>query len=171
MAQTPLHGLLDEINAAAKNGLPLLAVGMAVALPDICVSLQAADGRSDSTRYKEWCRNNLSSAHFSAVTPDDLYSMRCGVLHNGRFGDLKHTVARVIFVLPNRSNFVVSNGRLKDAYCYNIVEFCSRFTSAVGEWMERNISDATIQANLPRLMQKHHDGFAPYIGGDLSVVA
>lgn len=161
---SPLYPLLNEINAAAANGLPFLAVAMTVALPDICVSLQSADGRTKSQRYKAWCEANLPREKFSFVTADDLYSMRCGVLHNGRFGDLQHNVARVIFALPGgRATFV--NCQMDDAYVYSIVDFCRIFTEAVRAWFERHKTDPVIAANLPRLMQYREGGISPYILG------
>lgn len=162
-SSSPLYPLLNEINAAAANGMPFLAVTMAVALPDICAALASADGRTSQARYKEWCDDNLSGAHFTFVTPEDLYSMRCGVLHNGRFGDLKHNVARVIFALPGNATFV--DCQFNDAYVYSVVNFCQNITHAVYLWLEANKSDATIQANLPRLMQYRPGGLAPYMVG------
>ena len=85
--------LLDEIMKAANGGMPFIAIAMAVALRDICVSLASENGRTKRKDYKKWCADNLGNSVF--VTPDDLYSMRCGVLHNGRFGDLKHSVGRL----------------------------------------------------------------------------
>lgn len=158
---SPLCPLLTEINKAAAGGMPLLAIAMTVALPDICVSLASADGRSTGERYKQWCTDNLGN-EFSFVTGDDLWSMRCGVLHNGRFGDLKHNVQRVIFALPNGNSYV--NNEINDAYFYGVVEFCRNFTARVHQWMEKNISDATVQANLPRLMQ-YRQGLSPYVSG------
>jgi hypothetical protein len=162
-SSSPLYPLLKEINDAATNGMPFLAVTMAVALPDICASLASTDGQTTRDRYKQWCSENLSAAEFSFVTPDDLYSMRCGVLHNGRFGDLKHNVARVIFALPGPATFV--DCRFNDAYVYSVVNFCRNITHAVYLWLEAHKSDATIQANLPRLMQYRKGGLAPYIVG------
>lgn len=160
---SPLDPLLNEINQAAASGMPFLAVAMTVALPDICSSLASEDGRTDGRRYKQWCQDNLAGGEFSFVTPDDLWSMRCGVLHNGRFGDLKHNVGRVIFALPGSMTFV--NCQLNDAYFYSVVDFCRGFTDAVHRWMEANKSDATIQANLPKLMQYRAGGLPPYIVG------
>ena len=150
MGAEPLHALLSEINRAAKGGFPFLAVAMTVALPDICVSLASADGRSgDRKRYKDWCEANLG-AEFAYVTADDLYSMRCGVLHTGRFGDLKHNVARVVFALPGAKGF--TNSKINDAYVYSVGSFCENFTKAVAAWFEKHKNDATVQANLPRLI-------------------
>lgn len=161
--ESPLYPLLNEINKAASSGMPFLAVAMTVALPDICVSLTSADGRTNGKAYKEWCEANLPQDKFGYVTPDDLWSMRCGILHNGRFGDMKHNVSRVIFALPGTPTFI--NGMLNDAYFYSVIDFCQNFTEAVYHWFERSRNDPTLQANLPRLMQYRRDGLPPYIVG------
>jgi hypothetical protein len=130
----PLHHLLNEIYKAATSGLPFLAIAMAVALPDICVSLASQDGQSDGISYRQWCKVNLGS-EFSYVTSDDLWSVRCGVQHNGRFGEPDHSVAKVIFMPPGATTFTNSN--MGDAYLYSIVEFCKSFTKTVEEWLEK----------------------------------
>lgn len=141
-----------------------MAVAMTVALPDICVSLEQADGRTSGARYKAWCQSNLPKEEFSFVTPDDLYSMRCGVLHNGRFGDLKHNVGRLVFALPGSSATFV-NCQIGDAYVYSVEDFCKNFTSAVYNWFEAKRDDPIVTEHLPRLMQYRADGFPPYIKG------
>jgi hypothetical protein len=142
--------------------MPFLAITMTVALPDICTSLISDDGRTSPTLYKEWCKNNLGP-EFSFVTGEDLYSMRCGVLHSGRFGDLKHNVARVVFAIPGKLTLVNCIGN--DAYIYSVVDFCKHFTEAVYRWMEKNKEHANVKANLPRLMQYRFGGMPPYVVG------
>jgi hypothetical protein len=165
---SPIGELLNQINIAAECKLHLLAVSMAVALPDICVSLASPDGRSTGDKYKQWCSDNLKNGNFSFVTGDDLWSMRCGVLHNGRFGDLKHNVARVIFTLPGGPSF--TNCQVNDAYLYGAVEFCRNMCDAAYAWYEAHKSDQTVAANAGRLMQYYPRGMAPYIVG-LPVIA
>lgn len=160
--QSPLEPLLDEINQAANSGMPFLAIAMTVALPDICVSLASETGRTSGPKYKEWCAKNLGP-DFSYVTPEDLWSMRCGVLHNGRFGDMKHSVARVLFALPGGANF--TNCVANDAYIYSVVTFCENFTGAVMRWILKNERDRTIKTNLAHLMQYRYGGVPPYIVG------
>ncbi|MEM6536356.1 MAG: hypothetical protein AAF668_01365 [Pseudomonadota bacterium] len=157
----PIFPLLNEINIAAEKGLPLLAISMTVALPDICVSLISKDGRTDSRRYKEWCDNNLGT-EFSYVTSNDLYSMRCGVLHNGRFGDLKHEVGRVIFALDGAE---MVNCKFNDAYIYSAPNFCRNFTVAVHNWIQENYENSIFKENTKRLIQFHPNGLAPYLIG------
>jgi hypothetical protein len=129
---------------------------MTLALPDICVSLSSEDGRSDGPRYREWCAENLMpSGKFDYITPNDLWSMRCGVLHNGRFGDLKHSVSRVIFTPRDGGQF--ENCLVNDSYLYGAVQFCRNFTQLVHAWAEKHHTDEQVKVNMPRLMQYRTD--------------
>lgn len=161
--QSPLYSLLNQINAAAKSDLHLIAVGMAVGLPAICASLSTENGRSQGLEYKDWCAANLTGPDFSYITPDDLYSMRCGVLHQGRYGDMQHNVARVVFSLPGGVTF--TNCKMGDAYVYSVVEFCKNMCDAAYRWYESNKHDPIIEANSKRMMQYYPEGLAPYISG------
>lgn len=154
--RAPLFTILTQINIAADNGLDLLAISMAVAMPDICVSLISDDGRSDGAKYKDWCAANLKE-DFTFVTGDDLWSMRCGVLHNGRFGGLKHNVARVVF-LPKNPQVTLSNCRADDAYLYSVDSFCLSMNRAVVAWYEANHQHPNVVTNMERIMQYRSDG-------------
>lgn len=160
---SPLDHLLLQIDAASQNGLHLVAISMAVALPDICVSLASEDGRSDRRRYKDWCAENLTGDAFSYISGDDLYSIRCGVLHNGRFGDLKHNVERVVFALPG--GISITNCVINDAYVYTVSEFCRNLCRAAARWYEAHKDEQNVKANLPRMMSYHPDGLTPYTQG------
>lgn len=163
--ESPLYALLNEIMKASLGGTPLVAISMAVALPDLCVSLVSEDGRTDAKRYRQWCADNLTGTYFSFVTPDDLYSIRCGVLHNGRVGDLKNGVARVIFMLPCTMAAPIVNCKINDSWVYSAEEFCRNICQAVHDWSEAHRDDPQMIANLPNLIQYREGGFAPYIGG------
>ena len=166
---TPLCSVLNEIVKAAESGFPFLAVSMTVALPDICVSLQSKDGRTYPDRYKKWCKENIPVGAFG-LTPEDLYSLRRGVLHNGRFGDLKHSFKQVVFALPNEGQTFV-NCIVNDAYLHSVIDFCKRFTAIVHGWMAAHVNDPYIQANLPRLMQYRELPAIKGGNGHLKVIA
>lgn len=160
---SPLSALLDQINVAANGGLHLIAIAVASALPTICASLAAKDGRAGGKEYKDWCVANLTGPEFGFVTAEDLYSIRCGVLHQGRFGDLQHNVARVIFTPPGEASF--TNCKFNDAYIYSVVEFCKNLCDAAFNWYEANKNDPIVASNSSRMMQYYPQGLAPYIVG------
>ena len=172
---SPLYPLLNQVNNAAENGLDLIAIGMAVALPHLCASLAMENGRAQGAEYKDWCRANIiGRPEFSYLSAEDLYSFRCGVLHQGRFGDLKNkpenkTVERVLF-LPKTSGGTWVNNVFNDAYVYSVVEFCRNMCDAAYEWYEANRDDPIVKANSERMVQYHPEGLSPYIVG-MGVIA
>jgi hypothetical protein len=157
--KSPLFDLLTQIEVAANHGLDLIALGMVVALPDICASLISDDGRTNCDRYKDWCAQNLT-AGFEWVKPEDIYSMRCGVLHNGRFGDLAHDIEKVIFVPKGGATF--SDCKANDAYIYSVHTFCMGINRAVVRWYEANQDHPNIRVNIGRLMQYRIGGVCEF---------
>jgi hypothetical protein len=158
----PVEEILKEIEKALAANLHYLAIVMAVTLPDICAALESADGRSDTQRYKNWYDANMAN-YFGALTGDDLWSLRCGVVHQGRFGLAGAQYARVVFALPGSATFL--NCIFNDAYFYSAEEFCRTAISAVREWITKKGEDPIVKANLPNLVRYHPNGLAPYAVG------
>lgn len=163
----PLYALLDQIIVAAESGLHLIALGMAVAVPDMCAALESENGRATQKSYKEWCGKYLCTREFSMLTGEDLYSMRCGVLHQGRFGGLAHSFERVLFVPPGPVS--MTDCMINDAYIYGVVEFCKNLCNAARRWHEVESSNPIVVKNATRMMQYHPDGIPPYVGGFLVI--
>lgn len=161
--KSPLDEIMEEIDRALDAGFFYLAVATTLTLPDICVSLSETDGRSNGARYAAWCDANLTDG-FGFVTGQDLFSFRCGVSHNGRFGDLKHNVARVVFSLPFGGNRFI-NMQINDAFVYSVEDFCRNIMRAVRAWYAANSGVARVVQNLERMGQYRPEGLAPYIGG------
>jgi len=102
---------------------------------------------------------------FSYLKPEDLYSIRCGVLHQGRFGDLRHNVERVIFLPPDGSRNAFVDCKLNDAYFYSVEAFCRNLCDAAFVWYEANRDDPVVQVNSKRMMQYYPEGLPPYVRG------
>src|SRR5687767_10127805 len=128
---SPLDSILTEIEQALDAKLYYLAIAVCLTLPEICISLISEDGRSTQRRYEQWFDGHMAQ-QYSFLTGKDMYSIRCGMVHNGRFGDLKHSVARVLFALPGNATFV--NCLVNDAYIYSVEEFCRDFVAVVRKW-------------------------------------
>lgn len=124
---------------------------MAVALPDICGALQSENGKALQERYESWCHDNLK-AGFENWTPKDLYSLRCGMLHQGRVSGLKHGVKRVV-LMPKGRNRVIDCMSDDGTSVYSVVEFCLNMNRAVVAWYEANQHDANVKRNMQELMQ------------------
>lgn len=159
----PFDPLIDQIAFAARKGLDLLAIGMAVSLPHICSSLAKEDRFSGRDDYREWCEKHLNDAALSHITPQHLYSIRCGVAHQGQLGQLPHEMTRILFLPPNSGKGVA--GKVGDAYLYGVVDFCDAMCRDAVRWYNSNRHDPIVRANSDLVMTYHPNGYPPYAVG------
>ena len=158
---TPLDALLDEMNMAVEANLNLVALSVAVAIPAICASLTMENGRSNGEDYKAWCKANLTADNgFKHLTSEELYSLRCGVLHQGQasFGDLNkkaisfpHPHSKAIFTIEN-GGMKIGENTSNDQYINSVKIFCHDISSAARTWLEAEASNETVQTNLLNMM-------------------
>jgi hypothetical protein len=156
-----METILREIEEALKAQLHFLAVSVALAVPDICSALEAPDGRATGARYEAWFNANLS-AQYPFMTGADCYRLRCGVIHQGRFGHRSMQYGRVIFVLNAPG---IHQNILNDALQLSAEQFCHDVIVAVRQWFTAKKGDPHIVTNLPYLVVLRPGGFPPYVGG------
>jgi len=156
--------ILNEIEKALDSGLYYLALVSVLSLPDVCSALESPDGSTAGTQYKAWYDRWLA-ARYPRLTRDDIYRLRCGVVHQGRFGHPGMQYARVLFTLPNANRLVFHKNVISDALNLDAVTFCRDIVHAVREWYEDRKNDPVVKANLARLLKLYPDGLAPYIVG------
>lgn len=166
-----MDAILDEIDAVLAAGLSYVAVALSLTLPGICAALESPTGSTrgeDGVRYKRWYDAHLASI-YPNITSADCYSLRCGVVHQGRFGVECSQYERVLFMVPNPQRNVVHNcidvraGRkvlILDAH-----RFCRDIMAAVRRWFETVREEATVGRNLSQLVEFRPDGLAPYVTG------
>lgn len=159
-----MDSLLDEVDAALDTQLYYLAVLLSLTLPDICSALESFDGETRKPRYQAWV-DTWFLPEYPMMTADDLYSLRCGVVHQGRFGHRNMQFSRVIFSLPDGRNNVFHQNILNDALNLDAVQFCRDMQTAVRSWWATQATDPHVQSNIPNLMQYRPDGLSPYMIG------
>lgn len=86
-----IANIVKEINELLNNGQPYSALGMALALPDICGSVAYPD-LSVGERYRQWFdkhvvepENPIFKDGFIALNGAICYKLRCAYLHSGNF--------------------------------------------------------------------------------------
>jgi hypothetical protein len=105
ISPSPFDQILLDIERALIAKFYYLAIMMTLALPDICACLESPNGntRGRGDAYKQWFRKHLSQK-FRNLTDVDAYQLRCGVIHQGHFGDHpRRNYDRIIFVGRNPS--------------------------------------------------------------------
>jgi hypothetical protein len=164
MKAKAMDRILGEIEHALKVHLYYLAIAMTLTLPDICAALEAVNGASNDARYKAWYTANLEPL-YPWLTADDCWKLRCGVIHQGRFGHPNMQYGRVIFLLPGQNVGMFINNKINDAYFTDLQKFCLDATQRARAWFAAKQVDPIVQSNLENLMQIRPNGLPPYIVG------
>lgn len=159
-----MEAILSEIERTSREGFHFAAVALALTLPDICAALASDNGESSGQKYKAWCEANFLHL-YPNLTSRDLWSLRCGVVHQGRFGHPKSQYSRVIFSLPDGRGNVFHNNILNDALNLDAATFCRDMVSSARQWFLRNQNNVEVAKNLPYLLQYRASGLPPYMAG------
>lgn len=154
--------LIEEIRAALRANMFTLALQGTLALVDICAALGSDDGRTRGSRFKAWFEENLGGK-YQWLSPDDVYQLRCGMLHQGRMASDQYEA--IIFTLPDASGNLFHNNRINDALNLDLVTFCDDIISAAEAWWEANRTSDPVRSNSADLAQIRPNGLAPYMVG------
>jgi hypothetical protein len=155
--------LTDEIKNAIRNRLWYAALLLVLALPDVCAALESKNGLSSRDLYRAWYDTWLKRK-YEMVSADDLYFLRCGVVHTAKFAHRAMKYKRIFFTLRPNGMFFHKNV-LNDALNLDLVWFCKDMVESVKEWFARKKTDPQVQANLANLFQYHPNGLLPYLEG------
>jgi hypothetical protein len=161
---TPLDAALDDVDRALGAGVWYAALVVALTIPEVCAALESPDGTGGSTRYKAWYDTHMAPA-YPRLTADDCYSIRCGVLHQGRMGRPGMQYARVLFTVPNARRMFFHNNIMNDALNLDLVTFCNDLTAGAQRWYAGKQTDEVVARNAPNLVQLRAGGLAPYMVG------
>ncbi len=158
-----MEAITGEIEKALAAGLYFLAIVSTLTLPDICSALESPNGETTRQKYKDWCDAWISM--YPEITSLDLWSLRCGVLHQGRLGHAAMQYGRILFTVPNRNGNFFHRNVINDALNLDAITFCRDVLQCVAVWYAAKQSDIHVQANLPRLLKFRLNGLAPYMVG------
>lgn len=157
--------LSEQIKKALDAQLYYIAVMYTLTLPDICSALESQDGKTNGFLYKAWCDTWLL-ASYPTLTSDDLYGLRCGVVHQGKLGHPNMQYSRIIFTVPiPSSNVFIHNNVINDALNLDALQFCRDMVDAMTKWYNQKKEDTNVKVNLPQLVRLYPNGLHPYIIG------
>jgi hypothetical protein len=175
-----LEAIIKEVEGALNAKLYYLAIAVALSLPDICACLEFDPEKpkwANRNTYAEWCNANIKD-RLPHMTGDDLYNLRGGVLHKGRFEHKDSRFARVLFVGPEshiKMHGLLIKGDMRlgpeqelwtgPILNLGVQEFCATIVSAAREWGVAKCEDAFVKANLSKLVRYRPNGIPPFSHG------
>lgn len=94
-----IQRMIHDIRSALESKLYAVALVSALTLPDICAATESEDGLASKERYTAWLEKWFIG-YDKFLNSEDIYQIRCKVLHQG---EVEYTNARrrpVRWLLP-----------------------------------------------------------------------
>lgn len=157
-----MRQFIESVRKAIKDQNWYAALFIALALPDICGSIETPETPSKE-RYTGWFNRYLGKKYPNDFfTAEDCYYFRCTCLHEGIGQDRKArtTYEGAIHFITPRKGAVIHLNKHGNALQMQIDIFCNDVCEAVEEWLRMVKEDESIRARLELLlnMHEHRDG-------------
>lgn len=161
-----MEDLLLQIKTATDNNLYYLALLTTLALPDICSSLESADGKTSGAQYKDWYNKYAFGKCSTELDGHNCYKFRCSTLHDGHTQDDGLKYSRILFIEPSSTyGSVVHDNILEGALNIDLKTFCYAMIDAVHKWLLDVKDNPNFITNYSKFMKRYPTGLSPYIGG------
>ena len=164
-----MEAILKEVREAFRLKLYYLALMLCLALPDICAGLESPKGQTSEKQYKAWVQTWLRGNTSDALTPADVYRLRCGVMHQGRLahrelGKPGIRYKRIAFSVDTLvQNCYFPGKKNAEVLVLSINLFCKEMVESVVDWEAAHENDPIVIGNLKGLVQFRPDGLFPYL--------
>ncbi len=163
--------LINSVNKSLDNGNYISALYLSLTLPDICARIESIDNKTSKKKYIEWFNAYLSQQYKHRIgsenkehvflTGDDLYALRCAVLHEGRL-DISEQSAKKIH---DKFLFTIGHPHLRQINSVlqlDVSSFCKEICKGVSEWLRVFQDD-------PRIKNKLNDLLSIFSGNSFSI--
>jgi hypothetical protein len=165
-----LESYIADIELALNAGAGLSALALALALPDICTTLEFTDPVRETRRddYVDWCGRHLPKQ--GLITPENLYAIRCAFLHNGT-GEMdrqrsRGTLVNVTFTWgaslasrvglnpASRAGEKVDEAEWQHTVTTGVDMTCHLIVKATRHWIAAQAANPTVIKNLKTLVKR-----------------
>lgn len=156
--------LLDATRRAVNDANWYAALALAFTIPDICAHLEDPSEKRVGLRYERWCKSYLEpqftfdlggpSPHIY-VTAQDVYALRCAVLHDGNDDATtqlaKDVIDRFEFREDNGIGTVRGDGWVRAHL--QVGDFCEMTCVAAERWLDDVGEQPEVGARIAELMK------------------
>lgn len=155
-----MQRFIKSIDASLASENWLAALFMALAMPDICRSLERPNiGKGETGKwYKDWVSRYIEEKYINARFEEckfyahDFWLYRCSCLHAGIDPENKKRMIKFNFTPPpgrgNQVHLNHMNGKLQlqiDIFCHDMID-------AVNKWCEDNKDEQEINKRIDELI-------------------
>lgn len=156
----PIDVYLRDMLLAVRAGFHHSALALALALPDICASIEYPANKGVGERYRDWC---ATWGKFLTISSADCYALRCAYLHSGSeefsgssaqralFERVQFTVGQVEGVWVSQAVPPTSPGG-KQTVRIPVEQFCQEMANSVDAWRRARQTDVRVIAAIAELL-------------------
>lgn len=150
-----MENFIDSIRLSIENENWFAALFIALALPDICGSIETPN-ETVGVRYRRWYDKYLLPKYGGMFTADDCYYFRCACLHEGLDKHQRMVYEHIQFITPPMRENIVHCNIIDDKLQLQIDVFCEDVRLAVEQWLE-DVADNEDICNRLQLLIKIHN--------------
>lgn len=166
-----MNNFISAIRHAVKCENWHAALGLALALPDICGGLENPNEQSSRVRYERWFEQYLANLYRPEIMGSevvflsgaDCYALRCSYLHGGVV-DIKGQKARDVLEKFYFTTKGIHRMRVENTLTVNIASFCEEMCQAAEAWATAIGVDHGVMARMGELLTIHTGPFSPSPG-------
>ncbi|EFH8488881.1 hypothetical protein PR278_003971 [Escherichia coli] len=166
-----MERFIKSIESSIESENWLAALFMALAMPDICRSVERPKiGKGETGKwYKDWVSRYLENKYTSGTHEqcrfyaDDFWLYRCSCLHAGQDPENRKRMMQFNFTPPPRTNCQVHLNHLNGKLQLQIDVFCRDMIEAVNQWRTEVENTPEIKARMDSLINISLASFGTFI--------
>ena len=165
--------IISEIKKCLDAGAWYAALTLVLTLPAICAAAENPKDKNqrrgkDHSKYLSWIESTALPKKYGNNIGEQLYGLRCSVLHEGTFWVGTENMPRLIVVPPNDKlglHNVTFTHPQGCAVAHDVPSLCEDIIEEVRIWENKNHSNKTVQKNIQEVTRVHLEGIPPFVAG------
>lgn len=156
-----MHYLIEAVKKSLLNENYISALYLSLTLPDICARIDSDNNKTSKKQYISWFDTYLVETYKHYIgsektehvflTGDDLYALRCAVLHEGSLDISTQNAQKV----HEKFFFTIGHPHLRQINSVlqlDLPTFCQEICSGVSKWLEINNKNPNTKEKLKELV-------------------
>jgi len=111
-----------------------------------------------------WCERHVAAHNDIALSGEDAWHFRCGLLHQNTTQHRRSSFERVLFVEPGHG-LLMHNNVINGALNMDITIFTQILVVAARQWEESVKGTEPYEMNAAAMIRRHPLGITPYVVG------
>jgi hypothetical protein len=155
-----MQRFIDSVESSLRNENWFAALFMALALPDICRSLERPRiGAGEIGHwYKDWVSRYVEGKYIDAKFEEckfyaaDFWLYRCSCLHSGLDAESKKRMMKFNFTPPHAAGIVIHKNYVRDRLQLQVDVFCLDMVEAVRSWLKDMNGNSEVYERMENLI-------------------